>query len=97
MLSHGFGRCLPRSRPSGQRRIASGGKAAFPICPACDGHALKAVIYCLKTRHLPPAQFPHLRYWIARISQILACAALSFEELVLRIVTFTMLLHDAIL
>jgi hypothetical protein len=23
-----------------------GGKVAFPICPACDSHALKAVFYC---------------------------------------------------
>jgi hypothetical protein len=29
-----------------------GGKAAFPICPACDAQALKAVI------HLPEAATP---------------------------------------
>jgi hypothetical protein len=31
---------LPHSLPSVQRRqvTASGGEAAFPICPACDGH-----------------------------------------------------------
>jgi hypothetical protein len=47
---------MPLKRPCRQAPEPAelGGKAAFPICPACDGHALKAAIYCLKIRHLSP-------------------------------------------
>jgi hypothetical protein len=47
-----------------------GGKAAFPILPACTAQALKAVIHCLKPRHPTPRLFWRLVLGLPRTCRV---------------------------
>jgi hypothetical protein len=57
-----------------------GGLRPFPICPACDAHGLKAVIFCLKPQHPTLRLFRRCRWQVDGQRNILVHEGLLFSE-----------------